>query len=512
MRCIRCDKEIMDDEVLCEECSKDLRKESSRSEVEEFEREIESNKLLNEDENTKELPDLESLVDDQVLREEISEDTEILTEDPIDETREDKYRTKKDKKKLIIIIIACSLILFVAIISLILFFNKPVEEVIEIDYEKVLSRYGKKIENKLNGLEEIPKWEDLIKDIEYDYTIDCKTHEIYENKKIYLNECTIDEKNIKYSYGEEQKEVIKKSIDVYKNENVYNNTKGDLVGTITCEEETCDYVRAFDNYAIIKENSLYNLYNYKDNKKVFGPFNDITNLIYLDNTLYGIYYSEDDAKNIYSLVSGKTFKGISGRLVVDEENFNPTVMYKYGYVMLNNKNYSFLNLKTGKTDYTIQDNILKLEEDKNNNIVYILTYKKDINTFKVINSHGKELFNKEINYFKLTDDGIVISDKVSFTVYDSKLNKKVSSKTYDSIINMYDDCAIVMDSTTLKLVDLKDNVLASFELGAGNEIDKEKSGWTTVDGQAVLYIYIKNSTEVFIYNSTTGEMEYKPGN
>ena len=505
MRCSRCGTEIEENEAFCDECKKVLKSVSNRSEVRELEEAIEDNKLLNEEEDTKELFDIETLNDKLEESEEIDNS---LSDDKIEETRVEKYRNNgKNKKKVVIIIVISLVILIISLILVLLFTSKKDEEEVKVNYKNVLNVYGKKVEKELESYEELPEWDELIKNIEYEYKIECKVHEIYEDKKIYLDKCTIDKEKVNYIYGAKQKEEEDTLLTIYKNNNIYNTDSGDLIGTIKCEDKSCEFMTGFDKYAIVKEKNVYNLYEYNKEEKVFGPFNDMTNIIYIDNTLYGIYYTDGNNKNIYSLVSNKLFERVSGSLLLQDENFDPTLMYKYGLVILKDNNYNFVSLKTGRVNYYIEDKILKFVEDKDNKITYILTYKNDINKFKVINSNGKELFDGELNYFKLNDETIVVSNDTQFRVYDRKLNLNVSSKKYGSIVSIYDDFAIVMDNSVIKLVDLQDNLLAQFDLEIKNEIDKEKTGWNTIDGKIGIFIVFKGTDTKLFYDSKTGEME-----
>ena len=522
MRCANCGKKVENEDVFCENCKKVLKKESNNKEIEELEKEIEYNKYLNEDENTKELPNLKDLNkqelifdDDPIISVEEVKSESLKRENnntvKTSENREEKYKEKKKKKKKKIIIVVIICIVLISIISIIIFLSLNKEEKVEevkVDYKKVLKNYGKKIEDKLTEYEEIPEWENLIKNLKFTNTINCNIHEIYDDKKIYLDECKIDGKKVKYTYGTKQEKIIQATMKIYKKSNIYNDKSGNLVGEITCEGEKCEFINGFDNYVIVKENNLYNLYDYVNKKLLFGPFNDVSNLLYIDNTLYGIYYSENNIKNIYSLLSNSVLSNVDGKLINDFENYDPTLLYKYDMVILKDKNYNFVNLKTGKTNFTIEDNILKFEEDLKNNVLYMLTYKEDKNTFKIINNYGKYLFDeKEATYFKLLEDGLIIANNTSFRVYDLKLNEKVSSKTYESLITIFDDCALALDKTMIKLVDLNDNLLSSFELHIKYKVDKEKTGWATKDGKAGLYIYFKNTDIILFYDPETGEME-----
>ena len=68
----------------------------------------------------------------------------------------------------------------------------------------------------------------------------------------------------------------------------------------------------------------------------FGPFNVINNnyennMLAYKNILYGILYEESGVQNIYNLNKEKTLKDIDGNILTSSINFNPSLMYKYGY-------------------------------------------------------------------------------------------------------------------------------------------------------------------------------------
>ena len=136
MKCNRCGIEIEETEMFCKDCKKVFRKISSRSEVEELEELIENQKQLTDLENTKELVNLDSLVEEELKKEEFIKDEintlkideeynektktidiveelvqpkENDTEEKVEEPK--KTNKKKSKKKLIIIISIISLVI-----------------------------------------------------------------------------------------------------------------------------------------------------------------------------------------------------------------------------------------------------------------------------------------------------------------------------------------------------------------------------------------------------------------
>lgn len=478
MKCKKCNKEIDDTEVLCKECEKELKKISSKKEVYELESLIDEQLNLTKEDNTKELNDLNELVSD--IKEEDSFDKkdnglEIKTRE---EFRSEKKKFKINKK---IIIIVASLILLILVILLLVYFkNKPEEVEVKVDYEKVINDYGNLLETSIGNYYsekgKFPSFEYVYNlNKNYKYEIECSTHYIYEDGKLYLNDCKVDGKNVKYSYGSIEEVKESKKITIYKLEYDneykyfdYNHVGSEKVGSITCEADECELFLAYDKLAIINEESRYNLYNYETDSKLFGPF-DINkelyyqNLIFYNNNLYGIYYNTN---SIYSTSSNKSYSNIKGTMLYDMSD-EISIIYKYGYVIFNNNGVNeFINLNTGNISYKIPGIIKKIQEDKNNKLVYMLVYESaNSNSFSIYNSNGKELFNgKKFTKFIFNENNILVSDDSAFSTYDSKLNLKTKSKTYDKVIELYDEFVVVVEDEHLKIVDIGDKELAKFDL------------------------------------------------
>lgn len=478
MKCNRCGKEIDQSEIFCTECKKVFRNVSSRTEVKELEDLIENQKKLTDLENTKELVNLDNLVKEELEKEEVKEE---IKEESIEEKIKKVEKTpkkdkKKNKKKLIIIISIISIILIIGIIILCIFLgkDKKEEKKVSIDYQRVINNYGdsvtKIVEEYMETNEDVPTWQYVIENLDYDkYKVNCSTHDIYSDGSIYLSGCKVNNKKIKYTYGKEQEEIKEgKTINIYKqnsNSNIiYSSNNGSLVGTIICKTEECEYISAYDNYVLIKEENKYYLYDYTNNSINFGPFllNNENDILVKDNILYGILYKEENINNIYNVQTGKVLKNIKGSLLLQEMSFDPTIMYKYNYVMfVNNNSYNFINLKSGNVSYIIEENISDLIES--DNIVYITAYTNDINKFKIYNSNGKLLFDgKEYSNF-IINKNILVSNDTNFRVYDKDLKLKTSSKTYDKILGLYEEFVVVTKDSNLTILDINDNVLTTFE-------------------------------------------------
>lgn len=522
MKCKNCGVKISDLEIYCDECKEILKQEKENRE---FKKLAIENKKLNELEATIEIDVLETL--DKKIEEEQKEivENKEKNEDTkeIIEIKEEIIEKPDNKKKIIII---CSIVLLVLIIlgvSLILIFSKEKEEVIEIDYKKVITEYGDSVkvalDNYLKENEEVPPFSKIKKLIKYDkYKVVCKTNNIYEDGNIYLNNCKIDNKKIKYSYGKEQ-EVIKegKQISIYKinSNNNYSNEQTNnstLISTITCKTDNCNYIMAYDKYVLINEDNKYYLYDYETNSIEFGPFDMDTNayennILSYNNKLYGIIYKEETVNNIYSVESKKELEDIKGFLFTKEEGFDPTIMYKYGYAIFSYNGISnFINLKTGNVSYSIDGIINSFIEDTSNNITYIITYNSQNKKITIYNSNGKKLFNgKEFNDMKLLNNNIIVSDDNKYYIYDTSLKLKLTSKKYNNILGLYDDFIVVVDNNYLEIVNLEDKILATFELEWDNNqyiFHNNLSGWKTENNKKGIYLIIEDRIKL---NGTKGK-------
>jgi len=481
MECKKCSKSISEFEIYCDDCKELLKKEKELEEL------IIENKELNKLEITKEVETLQNFKDEQKessssLKEELKDLVNI-------EEIESSLTEKENKKAIIVIVISIiSIILIISIVLIVLINKKEPEETIEpekINYSEILNDYGEEISfvisKYLNTNNELPSWSIISDLINYNkHEVICDIHSVYEDGSIYLDKCVIDDKNIEYSYGTKKEEIKEgKKIEIYKRayDDYYSYTISnegvlELVGEITCKTNSCEYINAYDKFVLIKEDNQYYLYNYENNNIEFGPFDmiDEHDVLVYQNKLYGILYTENDKINIYNVNTGKTLKDLSGQLLLSMNDFNPNIMYKYGYVILkNNDKNNFINLKTGNISYTINGLINSFIEDKTNNIVYITTTNSLNSKITIYNSNGKNLFKgKEYNNIQIYDGKLIVSTDNNFYVYNSKLKLETSSKDYN-ILDLHNGFVIAAHNEYLKILDLNDNIIATFDLKWDNE-------------------------------------------
>lgn len=518
MKCKNCGKTINLLEDYCDECKQVVMQEELNGLIEE-------NKQLNKLENTKELDELSNLKEKYIEENNVKDQLKDIVK------IEEEKQVKNNKNKIIIIVCIVSAIVIIMITIFLLLLNKnneeePKEKV--INYKEVINKYGnnvKKIVSNLKTDEEgIPSWNAVSNLITYDeYKVECNIHEIYEDGNIYLNECKIDNKKIKYSYGKKQEEVEGKKINIYKqiskDNSIYYNTleSESLVGTITCKTMECEYIEAYENYVLIKEENQNYIYNYEEDILEYGPFDiekDI--LISYENTLYALIYNNN---NIYNFKTKKSIENLDGSFLAPEYGLNTQLLYKYGYVIFkNNSINNFINLRTGNTSYSINGEISELIESADKSLVYITTINPTNSKITIYNSNGKKLFNgDEYNRLILLEKNIIILNDTNCYTYDLNLNLEFSSKTYNKILDIYNSKYIaVIDNKSLNIVDFNDNVLATFDFiwdDSKYTFIKEMSKYSEADKKIILTIEQKNedSTDIYeyYYNVDKKQIDYK---
>ena len=451
MKCKICKKETKNNEVICKKCLKELNEKSTEKDVEEFKKLVEEKDV----EATKDLTNLKDLINNNI---------------------DDDFRDIKDNKLVTALFVLLGFaILGVIAFVVVWFINKP-KDIIEeskptTDYEAIIKEYGDMVSSKakeyITTYKEIPTWQALSELIKYDkHEISCQVHNIYIDGSIFLQHCKVNNKTVKYTYGEEKEDAKKgKEISVYKKDDKYITVESDgatLLGKFTCNTLDCEYVKAFDKYVVVSEKGSRYLYNYISNTLEFGPFKDEVLLSYND-TLYGIYYKEDAKNNIYNIALGKTVKNISGNIEFEKDYVDTGVQYKYGYLITYSNGFNFVNMKTGNISFTIKDNIKNFVEDIKSGILYIIIGDKTSNKFKIYNNNGKLMFNgDEFIDFKITSNTLITITQTNFKVYDTKLNVKVTSKNYNNVLKSFDDFIIVIDNMKIKLVDYNDKEIVTF--------------------------------------------------
>ena len=438
-------------------------------------------------EKTKKIDVVEDVVVEEEKEEsEVKEDT---VEDKKDEVEEDKKEEKKDeevltnKNKLKIVFIISGVALL-CLIFLIIFLipsksNKTskvddTKKSSKVDYKEVIEGYGDAIKGLVGVTYEKDKkiltYDEAIKLVKYDYKVVCKDHEIYEDGLVYLDKCSVNGKDVKYTYGKKQEKkeepkisedaikvyVSKKggkaTLDKVKNEDDYDIYYFEIDGKysgLTLLSSTSDYVFYAD------EDYNTHMINFKTGNKIFESMNYSSVLpIKLDevydtdyvavciNNKWGIYKISNNERVVshkYDTVTPLLYMGTSGpSFEVNALDDGVVAAANYGY---NGSEYGLVNyhngteiikveyknmLKSGKylfaTDYYGDGHVFDYSgkeylANKYDELYWAVDGKyvlvKDGKNIKVVNVSGKELYDygevnvEKINYGLTYKDGAV---------------------------------------------------------------------------------------------------------
>ena len=494
MNCLKCNKEIDNEEKYCDECKKIIEQEL-------FE-EISNNRKLNEFEITKDVPVITDL----------NENTDILSDDFKDLINIEK----EEKNKKIVLFISIGIAIVLLTILMVLIFNKkdtdekPLDDT--LNYKAILDEYGDLVKisviEYIDKNDKVPLWIEIKEIVKYDkHKVTCNIHEIYEDKSIYLRDCSIDKTSVSYTYGKKKEKEDAKSINIYLSENGYTDIEeGNSVGSITCQTNECNFIKGYKKYVLIEEKNKYYIYDYEEDINKFGPFlilnNDYeNNLLAYEDNLYGIYYIENNNKYIYNLKNSKIFEKLEGEIFNSSMNIDTRLLYKYGYVIFNNDGINnFINLNTGNVSYTINGNLNLLIEDKGNEILYMTVFNNLNKKITIYNSNGKKLFNgKEYNSFRLLNKEIIVYDDYNYYIYDSNLNLKLKSNTYNKVLAVYDDFIVVIDNGYLKIVNMNDDVLAKYDFKWDSSYSFDSLSSGKVENENTIYLVLQKDNEILKY-------------
>ena len=274
------------------------------------------------------------------IKEEVSDKTEEMA--ALDDDGPVKVpKEKKEKKNKIILWIILGIVLVIAIVLGIIFLmpkktgtdaKRPLTESERVD---ALQEYGEALEGiigvYLENKELLLDYQDAILLVKYEYEVECDEHEIYEDGKIYLNKCVVEDEQVSTSYGKKQKkeELKEGAIKVYvykKNNNAtlkepsdlkeYDVYSFDIDGKyygLNLLGEKSDYVFYSD------ENNYVQMVNYKTRKKA------LESVEY--TSIYPIYY-DDKFDQEYAIVLKYNKHGVY-KLDTEEAS----VPVKYNFIM-----------------------------------------------------------------------------------------------------------------------------------------------------------------------------------
>ena len=463
---------------------------------------------------TKEEPDVEEENEkEEEPQEEVEEKEEQPEEEPekettpVAETKEEPTKEppkKNNKAKIIIGVLVGAIILLLIILVVALLLRKPVEKTKTITDSKELTAAQKKeiIEEYGEALQGIIKvyydqqtlllnYEDAIKLVKYDYDVVCKEHEIYEDATIYLNQCSIDDEDVKYSYGKKQeKEELKEgAIKVYVHK---KNKKATL-------KEPSD-VKEYDVYSFDIEGKYVNL-------DLLGPSSDY--VYYRDENYVGKMLNYKTREKALPEVDYHSISPIA---------FKDSLDQKYVVVRMNDK-WSIYNLKNGeKAIYTTYDYLPVLSGSNITNVQTVALEEGIIgvsnydqythkSTYGILNYHsGKFVLPLEYTGMRRIGDYIWATDVYGIGHIYDHYGKEYLVNNYDEVLGAVDEKFIlVKDGKNVKLVNIQGKEIYNFE---SLDLGKFNYALTYKDGAAFMFNNPKGEQEAL--NEACIEVIYDP--
>lgn len=356
---------------------------------------------------------------------------------------------KLNKKKIIILFVL--IIILMTIIFIILKNNSKEKEYIKDDLtekqiENKIKKYGQSIEKIIKNTYEKDKiilsYDEVIKTLNNDEDIICSIHEVYEDRNIYLDECSYKGKKTKYSYGKKQEIDIvndENKVIIYANKDTKDVTLEKPIDIDNYKKYVVDVGFKYQNliffgntkYFICNDEN-YNTYmfDYTNSKKAFNEINYDSILVFKNNDEFDTNYVALSVNKTWSIYNTKTLEKIN--------NSN------YDYMFTN------INSNSNGIDYYI-DTI-------NNSIMVSKNNKKGLVNYKT----GKEIIS--INYSKIVkgNNYLYVENDSNQYIFDFLGNKVLDNK-YDSIYGITKgDYVIVSKDNNLLLVNTTGKTIYNF--------------------------------------------------
>ena len=393
----------------------------------------------NKTENIELLEDLmetkkEEIVDEPKIEEVVEKEENVAKTD-------EKKKNKKNKIIIISLILSILVVIGVIITCVVIFNDDDEKEIVEVEKkltesekEELIKNYGEALEGVISiyyskqGV--LLEYEDAVKLVEFDEEINCTTHEIYKDGKVYLNNCSINGVKTKYTYGEEQvtvestDEILKVYVEKASKKVTLEEPKGTTYDTYTVHcGGTYSEAEILGDYVIYYD-SEYTLHmkNYKTDENV------LKNISY--QAIWPIRVSAGVYDSTYILVKISNFWGVYN-YVTNEQVISP--MYT-----------SFLPYLSGSVGDT-----KSVETIGNNKIVAW-----NGSNYGVINyTTNRTIIPFEYVSISLNGDYIwAIDNNGQGHIYDIDGNKYLEN-SYDKIYGIVSgDNILVQDNGAIKLV------------------------------------------------------------
>lgn len=292
---------------------------------------------FHEQEVTKEVEKIEDIEMIEESGKENSVEDDVEKDDIIGQEEAIKTKEKNNKKKKIVIISLVILIVLILATWILLSWKKnsnkekikdevyKEEKLTEKEIEKKIKKYGDALEKVISTTyakeNKILTYEEAIKNINNDDDINCNVHEIYNDLKVYLNECSLNGRKTKYSYGKIQNIIDDKTmIVVYANK---NKNEATLIRPTDISNYDTYVVKCDGEYsnAVLLKNTVYVFYqdannlvqmkNYVTNEKILSNIEYNSILPFEFNDSYNTEYVAVNKNNKWKIYNINTNKAVT---------------------------------------------------------------------------------------------------------------------------------------------------------------------------------------------------------
>lgn len=439
-----------------------------------------------EEEATKEIEKIEDIENIEEGKEDAVKE-ETLEKEKLDKKELEEKEKANKKKKIIIIVLAVLIVLILATWAFLSWKESKKEEKIkdevykeekltEKEIEKKIKTYGEAMEKVISisytKENKILTYEEAVKLIHNSDDIVCNIHEIYEDGKVYLNECSYAGKKTKYSYGEKQEP---KQIDEATTISVYVN-KSSKVATLKKPNDISNY----DVYTVDTGSKYQDV-------DLFGK------------TEYVIYFDSGYVVHMKNYVTGKDiFSELNPK---DIRAFTNNEEYDTSYVaLLINDKWAIYNIDTSKAIVAnIYDHITTIYSGTGTygpqnaiaviNDLYVLASRN--NSVGIINyKTGKELIPIQYQTVSLGTNYLFAITGDTGYIYD------FNGKTYltGELDKIYDitkgDYVIAQDNDRIILANISGKVIYDF----GDSKDVKDYFYSFEYDGKLLVQFLKNNT------------------
>ena len=426
--------------------------------------------------DTKKIEKVEDLTDDSFEEENASEEEQASLPEKKDEdilpTNDDNVEKnempeKKSNNKLVLYVVLSVILLIILIILLVLVLSKKdkkedtVKELSKEEQNTIIQKYGDALKGiiavYLDKKEITLTYEEAIQLINFDYDIDCREHEIYEDGNIYLNQCMIDDKKTDVSYGKKQ---VPKQVII---------PEGAIKIFVT------DKGASFDEP---KSATKYDVYGLVINE----PYSDL-DFFDAKNSDY-VYYSvqDSDGNTNARIVNYKTNDLLTDKLLAEK-----VYMIKIGekidpdYIAFCKKDSLYSNCKLGIYNinkgiqvvtpiYDSMGLLLRFGADgPSPSKPYISALEKNKITTLIYTDYGVIDYTNGNNIITSRCKMLTVGDKYMWCskedesiIYDYAGNKQFADR-YDKIYGIISDkYLLVQDGKNLKMVNIDGNLLYNY--------------------------------------------------